>query len=96
VSMSGDTVVFLSRLLNRVDMDNGRVKVAQLMQQPMIDLPSGTMPLLDRTLRRHYDVDFCAQSMPQPPRPRLRHLFDPRDMSCCVPDFVYHFWIHSV
>ena len=47
MSMSGNTVVFFSCLLKRIDMDDGRIKVAQFMQKAVVDLPGYRMPLLD-------------------------------------------------
>ena len=42
--MDADAVVFLSSFLDRIHVDQGQVEIAQLVQEPMINLSGYRMP----------------------------------------------------
>jgi hypothetical protein len=42
-------------------MDNGRVEVAQLVQEPMVDFPGYRVPFGYREIRGDRNIDLCPQ-----------------------------------
>lgn len=88
--------MFLTSFLYRIDMYDGTVEEAQLMKELMVDLAGYRMPLGNREIWGNCDVYLCPKPVAQPPCPRLRHFFHPRDMSCSVPNLLYHLWFYSV
>ena len=48
--MDADAVVLLPGFLERIHVDHGHVKIAQLVQQPVVDLSGYRMACLNRSL----------------------------------------------
>src|SRR5829696_6140194 len=63
VAVGGDPMVLLARLLRRVDVHHGRLQVAQLVQQAVVDLAGYLVTLCHGRLGVHCDVHLGSQPM---------------------------------
>jgi hypothetical protein len=75
--MFSDPVMFFPGCVQRIDMDGGIGKIAQMMQELMPCVFGDFVTFLNRNIRRHGDIEFGMQPMTQPSHPHLRDVLHP-------------------
>lgn len=96
VTVASDTVVFFTRLPQWVHVDHGRVEVAQLVKEAVVDLPGNTMSLDHREGGVHSDINLGTQAMLESACPHLPHLLHVLDVTYGVSNLFQHPGIYSV
>src|SRR5918997_1036560 len=94
--MSGDAIVLLTGLLERVHVDDGPAKVTQAVPQPVVDLAGYGVALGYGEVRGHRHVHLRVQPVPQPSGPDLRDVLDAWHVASGVPYLLHGPRLHAV
>src|SRR5215208_6083147 len=96
VAVSVHAVVLLTRLLHRINVHHGRVKIAQLVHQAVVDLSGDGVSLLDREPRVDRYVHLGPQPVPEPPGPHLRDVLHAWNVVSGLSDLVNDVRVYPV